>query len=69
MAKLFAAVGLVPGLLIAKGGVTVMVWAGWYLGWWEEEALGLPIALVMLGVVVAYYANVMCKNYDFLTRR
>ena len=69
MAKLFAAVGMVPGLLIAKGGVTAMVWAGLYLGWWKEEALGLPIPLMMLGVVVLYYANVMMKNFDFLTRR
>jgi len=45
------------------------VWAGLYLGWWKEEALGLPIPLMMLGVVVLYYANVMMKNFDFLTRR
>ena len=69
MAKLFAAVGLVPGLLLAKGGVCALIWAGWYLGWWEEEALGLPVPLMMLGVVVLYYGNVMMKNYDFLTRR
>lgn len=69
MAKLFAAVGLVPGLIIAKGSVTAIVWAVWYTGGWQEEALGLPIPLVMLAVVVLYYANVMCKNFDFLTRR
>lgn len=69
MARLFAAVGLVPGLLLEKGGVTALIWAGWYLGWWNEEALGLLVPLMMLGVVVLYYGNVMCKNYDFLTRR
>lgn len=69
MAKLFAAVGMVPGLLIAKGGVTAIVWAAWYIGAWNEEALGLPLPLMMLGVVVLYYANVMMKNFDFLTRR
>ena len=69
MARLFAAVGMVPGLILAKGGVTALVWAGWYLGWWNEEALGLPVPLIMLGVVVLYYGNVMMKNFDFLTRR
>ena len=69
MAKLFAAVGLVPGLLIAKGGVTAIIWAAWYYGEWLETWQGLPVPLVLLGVVVLYYANVMMKNYDFLTRK
>ena len=69
MAKLFAAVGMVPGLLLAKGGSVAFIWWAWYYGGWVEEWQRLPIPLVMLGVLTLYYANVMCKNYDFMTRK
>lgn len=69
MAKLFAAVGMVPGLLLAKGGAVAFIWWAWSQGGWTEEWQGLPIPLVLLGVLTLYYANVMMKNYDFLTRR
>lgn len=69
MAKLFAAVGLVPGLILSKLGVTAIIWAAWYYGAWVEEWQGLPVPLVLLFVVVLYYGNVMMKNFDFLTRR
>jgi hypothetical protein len=64
MAKLFAAVGMVPGLLLAKGGVTAMIWAGWVYGAFEDE-----LSLAILAILTVYYANVMMKNYDFLTRK
>jgi hypothetical protein len=69
MAKLFAAVGMVPGLVLAKGGSVAFIWWAWYHNGWTEEWQGLPIPLVMLGVLTLYYANVMAKNHDFLTRR
>ena len=69
MAKLFAAVGMVPGLLLAKGGSVAFIWWAWSQGGWALEWEGLPVMLVLLGVLTLYYANVMMKNYDFLTRR